>query len=306
MDRHARRLALAAALLLAALPALAQDLVLGNYLEGDLAFHYQQWPFGSYSGDFAAAGAVYDSLAWGATQFESCGGRLEVVADTTVAWGYGAVLRPDETVDLAAVFIRSIGVPQPGGHPVDTVDLMAGMLFFDGVANFSVPTDPGDLMEWLASLDADHTFFGTTGTIYVSAVTDSSFTGTFSGTMTDPTSLMIISVTGGVFHFAGEPTGTAAPPPAPALSWHGAWPNPFNPATRLGFALAAPGPVRVALHDAAGRLVTVLHEGRLGAGEHHLDWDGTDARGRALPAGLYLYRIRTAAGAAGGKLLLLP
>jgi predicted GH43/DUF377 family glycosyl hydrolase len=70
-------------------------------------------------------------------------------------------------------------------------------------------------------------------------------------------------------------------------------PNPFNPLTRLDFAVARDGPVRLRIYDPAGRLVITLVDETLTAGHHHATWDGRDAAGRQAPAGLYLYRLET-------------
>jgi len=71
-------------------------------------------------------------------------------------------------------------------------------------------------------------------------------------------------------------------------------PNPFNPSTRIDFSLEAAGPVRLEIFDAAGRSVRVLVTGRRSAGDHHVEWDGTDAGGRRVGSGVYLYRLQTA------------
>lgn len=53
------------------------------------------------------------------------------------------------------------------------------------------------------------------------------------------------------------------------------------------FTLEAPAPVRLSVHDARGREVALLHDGRLSAGVHHRVFDaGT------LPSGTYWFRLR--------------
>jgi C1A family cysteine protease len=69
------------------------------------------------------------------------------------------------------------------------------------------------------------------------------------------------------------------------------WPNPFNPATNLRYALPRAGEVTVSIHDLQGRLVRVLERGSQGAGEHQVAWDGRDERGRPVPSGPYLGRV---------------
>jgi hypothetical protein len=62
--------------------------------------------------------------------------------------------------------------------------------------------------------------------------------------------------------------------------------NPFRGATTLQLQVPATQRVRVAVFDALGRQVAVLHEGTLAAGEaHRLAFDGS-----ALPSGVYVVR----------------
>jgi hypothetical protein len=95
------------------------------------------------------------------------------------------------------------------------------------------------------------------------------------------------------------------------LRLHGAVPNPFNPATRIGFDLpepngGAPTPVvQLDVIDLRGRLVRRLLRASLPAGRHGVLWDGRDERGREVPSGVYLARLQVAERVVSGKLLLL-
>ena len=71
-------------------------------------------------------------------------------------------------------------------------------------------------------------------------------------------------------------------------------PNPFNPDTRITFALAERGRVRIEVFDAAGRLVRTLVDRELSAGPHGVGWDARDRAGRAVGSGVYFYRMTTA------------
>ncbi|MBM4117717.1 hypothetical protein FJ251_08225 [bacterium] len=292
------------ACLLAALPALAQETPV-VFTSGLYAFNYQQWPFGSYHGSFSAEGASLDSLIWGGGQLEAAGGSLQVVQDSTIAWAYGAVYQEDQTVDLGLLILRRPGLLTPGDYPIDVTGFTSQFVFFDGLSGLTIPEDPTDIQAWLNGLAAEHRFFGATGSITVSEVSDSSFVGSFSGRMLDPTALMIISISSGVFDMVGLPVLPTAAPAAPAALAHGSWPNPFNPQTRLYFTLPAAGAARLSVHDAAGRRLATLWDGPAPAGRSEVDWTARDAAGRPLPAGLYFYRLRTAAGVAGGKLMLV-
>jgi len=74
------------------------------------------------------------------------------------------------------------------------------------------------------------------------------------------------------------------------------YPNPFNPRTRVGFDLPSGGHVRLAVFDARGRRVAVLHEGVAGAGPLYFDWDGQDDKGAPQPGGVYLFRLEARTG----------
>ncbi len=81
--------------------------------------------------------------------------------------------------------------------------------------------------------------------------------------------------------------GTDAVQPASRLALR-AFPNPFNPKTRLSASLDVSGPVDLNLHDAAGRHVVTLYDGYRESGEFSIDWNGLDQRGHAVSAGVYI------------------
>jgi hypothetical protein len=71
-------------------------------------------------------------------------------------------------------------------------------------------------------------------------------------------------------------------------------PNPFNPQTVIFFALDEPGDVVIRIHDLAGRTLRTFERTGLAAGtRHEVRWNGRDEAGRALPSGVYLYRLQT-------------
>lgn len=99
--------------------------------------------------------------------------------------------------------------------------------------------------------------------------------------------------------------GQTAAPPTPFALRLDSHPNPFNPSTQLRFTLPAAGVARLGIHDASGRLLRVLSDGPRAAGGHTLSWDGRDARGRALPSGVYFARLDTPHARIAQKLVLL-
>ncbi len=72
----------------------------------------------------------------------------------------------------------------------------------------------------------------------------------------------------------------------------GVAPNPFRGATELRFSLAVAGRARLAVYDLAGRLVQVVQDGELPAGDHVARWDGRTADGPAA-AGMYFIRFES-------------
>jgi len=63
--------------------------------------------------------------------------------------------------------------------------------------------------------------------------------------------------------------------------------------------------VDLAVYDARGRRLRTLAEGKHPAGLLEVDWRGLDQRGRELPSGLYLIRLRAGDRNSCAKALLL-
>jgi hypothetical protein len=95
------------------------------------------------------------------------------------------------------------------------------------------------------------------------------------------------------------------PPPGPSLEALDSWPNPFREGTSIRFDLPRPERVDLAVYDPAGRRVATLVSGILPAGENTAEWRGRDDDGRALPNGLYLYKLVSESQEIHGRLLLL-
>ena len=84
------------------------------------------------------------------------------------------------------------------------------------------------------------------------------------------------------------PDGTAV-----AVQLIGCYPNPFNPSTKIAFDLAGEMRVHLSIYDVCGRLVDVLLDDvPARAGRNEVIWQGTDAAGRPLPSGTYVYRLK--------------
>jgi hypothetical protein len=118
--------------------------------------------------------------------------------------------------------------------------------------------------------------------------------------------------TPGVQYQPGPPPPLAKPAvPAVALdeeSGEGAlanFPNPFNPATTLRYALPISGPVKLTIYSALGQEVQVLVRDTQPAGIYAVEWDGRDEQGQAVASGVYLAELRTQQIRQVRKLLLM-
>jgi len=83
------------------------------------------------------------------------------------------------------------------------------------------------------------------------------------------------------------------------------FPNPFNPQTTVAFSVPRSLHVIVSVHGIDGKYVTTLADRDFAAGSHDLPWNGLDARGKAMPSGTYLVRLRTDSGVEARKVSLV-
>jgi flagellar hook assembly protein FlgD len=67
------------------------------------------------------------------------------------------------------------------------------------------------------------------------------------------------------------------------------YPNPFRTTATITYTLDKSLHVRLAIHDLLGRTMKVLTDGWQQQGEKRIEWDGTDAAGKQVESGTYLY-----------------
>ncbi len=82
-------------------------------------------------------------------------------------------------------------------------------------------------------------------------------------------------------------------------------PNPFNPQTTVTFSLPRAGWADVSVYDLSGRQVTSLASRLFDAGQHTVNWNGSDSRGRAVPSGTYIVRLETDERVESSKVMLV-
>jgi len=78
------------------------------------------------------------------------------------------------------------------------------------------------------------------------------------------------------------------------------YPNPFNPRTTFRFELSAPGYTELRLFNLRGEPVALPVAGHLAAGNHRIDFDGSE-----LASGVYFYRLRSGGAEATRKMTLI-
>ncbi len=69
------------------------------------------------------------------------------------------------------------------------------------------------------------------------------------------------------------------------------FPNPFNPSTIIPYQIPTTTHVRLEVFNLLGQRLSTLVDGERTAGTHTAHWDATDAAGRAVGAGVYIYRL---------------
>ncbi len=111
---------------------------------------------------------------------------------------------------------------------------------------------------------------------------------------------------GRIYRFTPTVTAVEDEATRPAFRLGAAYPNPFRHRTTIPVGLARPAQVVLAVYDLMGRVVHTQAAGH-DVGEQALVWDGRDAAGQRLAAGVYLYRLLVdGRPVATRRLLLLP
>lgn len=82
-------------------------------------------------------------------------------------------------------------------------------------------------------------------------------------------------------------------------------PNPVRTGCRIPFALPSRAHVQLAVYGVDGRCVRTLVDGTMEPGRHDATWDGRDARGAGVDAGIYFVRIVSGGQSLSRKLVVL-
>ncbi|PAP75677.1 endonuclease/exonuclease/phosphatase family protein [Rubrivirga marina] len=188
---------------------------------------------------------------------------------------------PDFAPDLDGTDLTD-ALPLHVGAPASFTWYNPGSDFPAGRLDFVVYTD--------SALDLDNAFVLFTPHLSADALATAGLRATDTGVASDHLPL--------VADFVPART-TAAPDEVPDGAEVAApVPNPSDGPTAFRVTLPRAGAVTVEVFDVLGRRVAVAFDGRLAAGAHRLPFDAT-----ALTPGVYLFRVTTEAGGAGGTVV---
>ncbi|MBE9469186.1 MAG: T9SS type A sorting domain-containing protein [Bacteroidetes bacterium] len=71
------------------------------------------------------------------------------------------------------------------------------------------------------------------------------------------------------------------------------FPNPFSGNTSISYVLDNNSKVELTIYNQTGQHITTLVKGYITKGKHTVTWQGTDKYGKAIPSGIYYYKLKT-------------
>jgi hypothetical protein len=83
------------------------------------------------------------------------------------------------------------------------------------------------------------------------------------------------------------------------------FPNPFNPTTNISYSLVNSGAVKLEVFNIVGQLVSTVVDEVQSAGVWTVRWNGTDAAGKHVSSGMYLYRLTTSSFVSTKKMMFI-
>ena len=83
------------------------------------------------------------------------------------------------------------------------------------------------------------------------------------------------------------------------------YPNPFNPVTTISFDVANGTHIEIKVYDILGNYINTLTSKYYVAGEHDVQWNGTNNSNVDVPSGVYIYQLTHNVGTITKKMILL-
>lgn len=205
----------------------------------------------------------------------------------------------DGSADRVQVIATSRANPNAADTTIFTVVSEMAMLVSIRVVPDSVTLAPGDSVQFTASgLDqfgGDFSFTpvwsATGGAIDASGLyIAGNRAGTFLVTAAAPNTQVRGQAAVRINATVGVEEDAAVIPTAFHLYQN--YPNPFNPGTRFQYDLPKSTHVRLDIYNTLGQRIRTLVDEQKPAGTHKIIWDGQTDNGKAVAAGIYIYRLQ--------------
>jgi hypothetical protein len=90
-----------------------------------------------------------------------------------------------------------------------------------------------------------------------------------------------------------------------AFSLSNAYPNPFNPETKVNFNVPQVSKVKLVVYNLLGQRVRTLVDEEIQAGSYSASWNGTDDYGRQMSSGIYFFSLESQSFKATKKMILM-
>lgn len=216
---------------------------------------------------------------------------IEGQADTSDVGDFLVTYDGGVTDDFEDLFRVTINTP---GINISLTDLQSDLdifVFDDSLLIHSLSTGSGVVNETIANdtLEAGSYFLAVSiFDLDTSGPSISDYTLTVTGDLATPTSVA---------------EGPQSIPTEYLLSEN--YPNPFNPTTKINYAIAEAGRVQLKIYNALGQEIAALVDDFRLTGDYEVSWDGTNFSGSRVSSGLYFYKIKTADFSQTKKMILL-
>jgi len=265
-----------------------------------------EWPVTGTNPLYFALGARYTIEGTASIKgllIAYAGKNIQGEADSLIAWIFsqgenglpstaigGAVYTSDNIVTSTTnVVLTYVGFPEP----VVTTGSFTAMVRTVGFYTAN-PPDPTDITAIFSNQQGDGN--GEDKAVFLAVQNGDVVTNFLSNLFTTP--LDIDPIIMPVIETTTTDVGEAIT--HNGLSLHGAFPNPASDRSTIRFSLEKPSFVEISLLDMTGKTMLTIRRDNLGAGEQALDLNVAD-----IPAGSYLYTVRTASSALAGKMTVV-
>ncbi|MFA8344078.1 MAG: collagenase [Rhodothermaceae bacterium] len=176
-----------------------------------------------------------------------------------------------------------------------------------GTIDISLQVTGGGGANWLLYHESDQSQ-------YV-AYPSSGLTGSYNATQTGRYYILVynysgtgtytLNVTGGLQKSSDNVLAQTTEIPE-TFELHNAYPNPFNPTTRIDFSVAEESWVKVTIYNMLGEVVKELvNEASMKPGKHTVIWNGTNQENQKVASGIYIYNFKSKQFNKSKKVLLL-